>query len=438
MSSAEFGALALPLLALIAAAHLLGHLFVRLRQPRVVGEILAGVVLGSSVLGSFAPGLSEAIFPAAVDSSLALKQQSVIGFLFNLGLLLLMFVSGAESHGLFRREDRREVAWLSIVGAGLPFFIALAVAPLVPLDRLMGAARQPLSLLLVIGIAVAVTSIPVISKIFHDLRILHTRFARLVLGVAVVEDIALWGVLAVATALAGATAFSSSTVAAHVTVAIAYFAAGLTLGPRVVRMASDARWNVLVRESPVAYAITVLLAYTAVAAALDVSLVFAAFLAGYALVWESQLREAIATIGKVAFAVFIPLYFAVVGYQLDLSGTFSLGLLAVFLTAACAVKLVSAGLGARLAGFSWRDTANLAIVLNARGGPGIVLASVAFDARIINAGFYTTLVLVAILTSQAAGAWLDYSLRTGTPLLSGAPSAGERPPTPAPVTSRAR
>jgi Kef-type K+ transport system membrane component KefB len=83
------------------------------------------------------------------------------------------------------------------------------------------------------------------------------------------------------------------------------------------------------------------------------------------------------------------------------------------------VKLVSAGLAARVAGFGFKDSINLANALNARGGPGIVLASVAFDAGIISAVFYTTLVLVAILTSQVAGAWLSYILRSGQPLLCG-------------------
>jgi Kef-type K+ transport system membrane component KefB len=96
-------------------------------------------------------------------------------------------------------------------------------------------------------------------------------------------------------------------------------------------------------------------------------------------------------------------------------------MLAVFLLLACAIKLASAGLGARLAGFGGLDIANLAVATNARGGPGIVLASVAFDAGIVNAPFYTTLVLVAVLTSQAAGAWLDYVLRRGWPLLSSDP-----------------
>jgi len=88
-----------------------------------------------------------------------------------------------------------------------------------------------------------------------------------------------------------------------------------------------------------------------------------------------------------------------------------------FIIGSCVVKILSVSLAGRLAGFRGLDLINLAITTNARGGPGIVLASVAFDAGIISANFYTTLVLAAVLTSQMAGAWLDYVLRRGWPLL---------------------
>jgi Kef-type K+ transport system membrane component KefB len=107
-----------------------------------------------------------------------------------------------------------------------------------------------------------------------------------------------------------------------------------------------------------------------------------------------------------------------VGYRLDFTKGFSPLMLAAFLLGSSAVVLVSIGLAARLAGFRGLDIVNLALTCNARGGPGIVLASVAFDAGIINAPFFTTLVLTAVLTSQACGVWLDLVLRKGWPLLS--------------------
>ncbi len=427
MSTSEFGTFSFLLLLLLATAQLCGYLFTRLRQPRVAGEILAGILLGPTILGRLAPVLSHAIFPASGGAGDPGKYEVVLSFLYNLGLLLLMFVSGAETKGLFGRENRREVIWLGSVGTVLPFLLALLIAPLLPLGLVTGPANQRTALLLVIGIAVAVTSIPVISKILHDLQILHTRFARLILGVAVLEDVMLWAVLAVATALAARVALPLRQVAIHVGATLLYFAIGLMVLPAVLRRVSHTRWNPLARTAPIAYIIAILLAYTAIAAALDVSLVFAAFLAGFGVVVADleELSDALAVVSRISFSVFIPVYFAVVGYRLDLRN-FPLKMLVVFLVLAGLVKLVSAGMGAKLAGFGWLDCTNLAITLNARGGPGIVLASVAYDAGIINAQFYTTLVLVAVLTSQAAGAWLDFVLRQGWPLLS--------PQTPAPPT----
>jgi Kef-type K+ transport system membrane component KefB len=266
-----------------------------------------------------------------------------------------------------------------------------------------------------------------VSKIFADLRILHTRFARLVLGVAVMEDIVLWLALAIATAMAGGAALRPREMAYHLTATVAFFVLGLTLLPRAVKRLSKSRFNILVEHSPTGYALAVLLAYCALAGALRVSLIFAAFLAGFAVVHRKRrlFAESLDAIGKVAFAFFVPVYFAIVGLKLDLIRGVSLWMMVIFLAGTCAVKVLSVSLAGRFAGFRGLDLVNLAVTTNARGGPGIVLASVAFDAGIISAKFYTTLVVAAVLTSQAAGAWLDFVLRRGWPLLSG--EAGSRP-----------
>jgi Kef-type K+ transport system membrane component KefB len=266
---------------------------------------------------------------------------------------------------------------------------------------------------------VAVTSVPVVSKIFADLKILHTRFARLVLAVAVLEDIVLWLALAVATAVAGKAALNAREMSWHLAATVAYFVLGVTIVPRVVKRVNKARFNVVARHSPLGYAIAVLLAYCVVAGALDVSLVFAAFLAGFAVVHKKRrlFADALEAIGKVAFAFFVPVYFAIVGLKLDLVQGFSLWMLAAFLVGSCVVKVLSVSMAARFAGFRGLDLINLAVTTNARGGPGIVLASVAFDAGIISPKFYTTLIITAVLTSQAAGAWLEYVLGKGWELL---------------------
>lgn len=411
MSNADLTQILFLLLLLVAFAQILGYAFVKLRQPKVVGEIMAGVVLGPALLGRlhFASGLLEA----------TKHQMPILNFIYWLGLLLLMFLSGAEARQLFGREERREVGWLTLVGTGIPFVLGLVFGPRLIGPSLAGPNGNTLSLTIILAVGVAVTSVPVISKIFADLKILHTRFARLVLGVAVLEDIVLWLALAIATATAGKAALNPRAMSIHLASTVAFFVLGLTVVPRVIKRINKSRFNVLAKQSPIGYSLAVLLLYCVVAGALDVSIVFAAFLAGFAVVHKKRMlfADALESIGKVSFAFFIPAYFAIVGLKLDLVHGLSLRMLAAFLFGSCVVKVISVAVAGRCAGFRGLDLINLAITTNARGGPGIVLASVAFDAGIISPQFYTTLVIAAVLTSQIAGAWLDYVLRRGWALL---------------------
>jgi Kef-type K+ transport system membrane component KefB len=306
-----------------------------------------------------------------------------------------------------------------IVGTGIPFLAGLALGPWVIRPALAGPNGNRVSLIIILAVGVAVTSVPVVSKIFADLKILHTRFARLILSVAVMEDIVLWLALALATALAGKAVLDVRQISYHLITTIGFFALGLTVAPRIVKKINKSSFNVVARQAPVAYAIAVMLGYCVLAGALGVSLVFAAFLAGFAVVHRKRrlFADALDAIGKVSFAFFIPVYFAIVGLKLDLLRGVSLWMMLAFIMGSCAIKILSVSVAGRLAGFRGLDLINLAITTNARGGPGIVLASVAFDAGIISPAFFTTLVVAAIVTSQAAGAWLDYVLRKGWPLL---------------------
>jgi Kef-type K+ transport system membrane component KefB len=417
MSNADLTSILFILLLLAGLAHLLGYVFVKLHQPKVIGEILAGVVLGPALVGRFH-------WAASLTQSVR-HEGNVLSFVYWLGLLLLMFLSGTETRHLFTREERREVGWLTIVGTGLPFILGLLLAPWIIRPSLAGPNGNHISLTIILAVGVAVTSVPVISKIFADLKILHTRFARLVLGVAVLEDIVLWMALAVATTLAGKAAFNPRAMSYHLTATVGFFALGLTILPRMLRKVSTSQFNFLAKQSPTAYAIAVLLGYCVLAGALDVSLVFAAFLAGFAIVHKERglFDDAIEAMKKVSFGFFIPVYFAIVGLKLDLVHGLSLWMMLVFIVGSCFVKILSVSMAGRFAGFHGLDLLNLSITTNARGGPGIVLASVAFEAGIISPTFYTTLVIAAVLTSQMAGAWLAYVLRKGWPLLTPNPSS---------------
>ena len=132
MAEHAVGSFFLFVLILLASSHILGDLFARLHQPRVIGEILAGVLVGPSLL-KVSAGFAGA--PAGAE-------KAALDIIYWLGLLFLMFLSGAETKGLFSREDRKEVGWLAVVGTGLPFAIALALGSRLSLDSMMGTVQR--------------------------------------------------------------------------------------------------------------------------------------------------------------------------------------------------------------------------------------------------------------------------------------------------------
>jgi Kef-type K+ transport system membrane component KefB len=424
MSVVEFGHFVLTVAILLIAVHGLGYISERLKQPRIVGEILAGIVLGPFVLKLLAPTAFAKLFSFSPSASV------VMGFLYQLGLILLMFCSGAETRRLLAKENRRDTFLLLTVSDLASFALVLGIgfAGFLPLHLLTGSAGQPISTLLIVAIATAVCSIPVMSRIFWDLGIMQTRFVSLILGYALLEDLALWVVLAFATALATSATLAqqhvTGAVSSHVAGTLIYTLIGLMIAPALLKRLSTASWNMLYKASPVGYVMAVLMAYCAVAGIFVVNLQFAALLAGYGIVGglsgseRERFSAPIDAISKVSFGVFVPIYFGLIGYRLVFGRQFSLSILLVFLVGSSLISVFSAGLAAWIGGFRGLDVVNIAVTTNARGGPGIVLASVAYDAGIINAAFYTTLVITAVVTSQVTGAWLRFVLSKGWPLLS--------------------
>jgi Kef-type K+ transport system membrane component KefB len=187
LGSADLAQVLLALALLVIAAHGVGHVFAKLRQPRVIGEIIGGLLLGPTLFGVVAPGLQARVFPG--DGPTA----AFLGATYQLGLLLLMFCSGAEMRAVFKRGEERSVSFLTATGVLVPFLLGLLRIRFTNIRPLMGPAHSRAALVLVFALAIAVTSIPVISRIMFDLGILHTSFARIVLGVAVIEDVIVAG-----------------------------------------------------------------------------------------------------------------------------------------------------------------------------------------------------------------------------------------------------
>jgi Kef-type K+ transport system membrane component KefB len=426
LSVDDLSRLLLALTLLLSAAHASGYLFARLRQPRVIGEILGGLLLGPTVCGALLPELLGFVFPSAGPTPV------VLDALYQLGLLLLMFGAGAELRSSFQPGESRTVCAVTVTGMVVPFAVGLGFVALLPAGDLIGSAQSRAAFVLVFSLAIAVTSIPVISRIMSDLGIQGTPFARIVLAVAVIEDVIVYVILAIAIGLvtpASGHAFglqkllrlvpgSAASIAYHVAVTLTFLAFARWLGPRMYRSVRRFRFNLVRRGSPIGFQLAFMLAVTVLATLLGVVPLFGAFLAGIAVSASGRdgLADARESIRSFALAFFIPLYFAMVGLRLDLLHGFSPLFFVLFFTVACVAKAASVWVGARLAGETQIGARNLAVALNARGGPGIVLASVAFDRGIISQEFYAVLVLLAIMTSLLAGSWLDRVVRSGAAL----------------------
>jgi len=328
LAPADLGRLLVALALLLSAAHGLGYVFTRFRQPRVIGEILGGLLLGPTVFGALFPELQAVVFPESGSVPL------VLDAIYQLGLLLLMFSAGVEIRGAFQAGERRTVAWVSGVGTVLPFLAGLGLLAFLDAERSRGPAATDASFLLVFAIAIAVTSIPVISRIMLDLGILETSFARIVLGVAVIEDVILYVLLAIALGLA---ARGSETiyglpglldldpsggagVAYHVVATLAFLGISLVAGPLVYRPALRFRYNVVRRGSAIGFQLVFMFLATAVAVFLGVVPLFGAFVAGIVVASSSVKGAGLAreNIKSFSFAFFIPIYFAMVGLRLDL------------------------------------------------------------------------------------------------------------------------
>jgi Kef-type K+ transport system membrane component KefB len=444
MTSLEIARLLAALGLLVSAAHGVGTIFAKLHQPRVIGEIVGGLLLGPTVLGALLPGAFRAVFPAHGPSA------STLSAISQLGLLLLMYCSGIELRTVFHRGERVAVSVITATSVLIPFALGLALVEVVPTGHLIGGAHSTGALALVFALAVAVTSIPVISRIMLDLGILQTPFARIVLGVAVIEDTVVYIVLAIALGLAahsstdvfgvtqliGLESGSAGFMVFHVAVTLLFFVFMLTVAPRLYAWALRQRLNLLRNSSPIGYQLVFVFASTLLCLALGITPLFGAFLAGVAAssVNEPKVSAARGAVKDFAFAFFVPVYFTMVGLQLDLLHHFDPVFFAWFLLFACTVKTASVYLGARIARETPVSALNLAVAMNARGGPGIVLASVALTAGIINREFYAALVLLVILTSLAAGTWLDRVVSGGRPLR---PEPRPKPPRPrqAPVSA---
>jgi Kef-type K+ transport system membrane component KefB len=401
------------LLVLLLAARMGGYAMRALGQPRVVGEICAGVLLGPSIAGEIWPDGWRWLFP---DSD---RQAGLLLGLAWFGIVLLLMTTGVETDPSEIRRQGRAATWTAVGSLIVPLGAGFGIGWVLP-DEFLGAAGGRATFASFIGIALAISSLPVAARIMSDLGILSSPVGQLVLAAATSNDVVGWILLGVLAGSLESDGFAATDLATAVigmaVVTVVVLALGRSLLDRAMRMVR-ARGG----ETPAAASVAVLFTVAVGAAthAAGIEVVIGAFLAGIAIGGSTLAREpAMRHLDDITNAVFAPLFFAIAGVRVDFRALDSRDVIvgAVLVTVvATLAKLVGAYTGGRFGGLDRRDSMAAASALNARGALEIVVATVGISIGVLSDASYSAIVVMAIVTTALAGPLLRVTYRHRPP-----------------------
>lgn len=408
LSHSEVFHLFLSLGILLLAARVLGELARLVRQPAIMGELLAGVLLGPTVLGNFAPGLTENLFPAEGPGAYAFSG------LTSIAIALFLLVAGMEVDlSLVWRQGRSalSVSFFSLLVPGAMGFAAGWYLPEY-LGR-TGGDESRLVFALFMGVALAITALPVIAKILMDLNLYRSDLGVIIISAAVLNDLLGWTVFAIALAMMQGTGEAASAGGGTLVATLAFVALMLT----VVRWAAHklVPWLQAHTSWPggvLGVSLAGALLFAAIAEYIGIHAIFGTFLFGVALGDSEHLRERTrATIDQFVSFIFAPLFFASVGLSVNFAKSFDLGLVLVVLGIATVGMLTGGVIGARVGGLSKRESWAVGFGMNARGTMEIILGLIAMQAGLITERLFVALVIVALATSMTSGAAMQWFLK---------------------------
>jgi Kef-type K+ transport system membrane component KefB len=405
LSHHETVTLFLSLGVLLGVARLLGELALRFRQPAVLGELLAGILLGPTVLGSLAPDLSAALFPTTGAVPLALGSLTLVA------ITLFLLVAGMEVDLSTVWREGRAAFSVGLMGIVAPFAVGFGAAFAFP--ALMGAELDAdrTTFALFVATALSISALPVIAKTLIDLKLFRTDLGMVVIAAAIFNDLVGWVIFAVILGMIGkATALP---IPATIALTLAFVVLMLT----VVRWALDRSlpWVQAHASWPggvLGFALTGALLSAAATEALGIHAIFGSFLFGIALGDSRHLRERTrATIDQFISFIFAPLFFASIGLKVNFLAKFDLPLVLTVLGVACVGKIVGCGLGAKWAGFANRQALAAGIAMNSRGAMEIILGTLALQAGLIRERMFVALVVMALVTSMISGPLIRWVLK---------------------------
>lgn len=395
---------------LLGTARLFAEIARRARLPAVVGEILAGVVLGPSLLSGFFPELGRWIIP---ETALQAQLLDVVGLI---GIMFLLVVVGLETDLALIRTRFRVAASVGLGGLVVPFFAGLAFAYVFPSELLVDPERR-IVFALFLAVALALSAIPVLAKILADMGLMRTRFGQAALAAGMIDDILGWTLLGIVSSLAAAGSLSVGNVAFTIGSVVVFFVATIAVARPV------ARWSLRVvqerfggRDMMLTLLVVLAFGWGAFSQALRLEPILGAFVVG---ILFGQMRRFPVEVGRglesVTYGVFAPVFLATAGLRLSMAELFEPSLLRLTLLligVAVAGKLVGVFVGAKFfASASTRESIGFGVALNARGVLGIIVASIGLSLGILTVEVYSMVVVVSVVTSLMAPIGLKLVLR---------------------------
>ncbi len=394
---------------LLATARLLGGLARKLGQPTVVGEILAGVILGPSLLSGLVPWIGEWILPQTEVQGYMLEVVALIG------VMLLLVVTGLETDLALIRRRVGVALGVATGGLVLPFASGVALGYLIP-DHLLTDPADRTVFVLFLATALSISAIPVLARVLMDLDLMRREFGQTVLAAGMIDDITGWTLLGLVTALASAEAITAGTVVQAVAMVVVFVAATATVGRFVVER-SLTFIQTRFRGPDFLLTLVVVLAFGwgAFTQAIHLEPVIGAFAVGILFGRLPQLPvDVVHKLESVALAIFAPIFFAVAGLKVNIPAILEPELLlltVVVIAVATFGKVVGAYAGARLlSGQGHWSALAYGSGLNARGAVEIIIATIGLSLGILSSEMFSIIVLMAVATSLMAPIALRYCL----------------------------
>ena len=396
--SSPFGSLILQILTILVVSRLCGVVLKRLGQPRVMGEIIAGICLGPSLLGVLLPEIRGFLFPESALPRLF--------FLSNVGLILFMFMIGLEldlKSLATRAKSALLISHLSII---VPFVLGAALA-LVLFDQYAPHQFGFLSFALFMGVSMSVTAFPVLARIIQEHHLTRTTLGAAAITSAAIDDVSAWCILAV---VVGIVQSGSSTGAVGVLgLAVAYTGLAIfVVRPALKRwLPTSALGAPRIAPAKLAVVFMILLTSCLLTESIGIHALFGAFLAGVIMPEEGAFKaKLVASVEDVSTLVLLPLFFAFTGLRTeigllnDVNGWLICGLI---IAVAVAGKMGGSIAGARWTGLDWRESAGLGALMNTRGLVELVVLNIGYDIGILTPKIFTMLVIMAIVTTMMTG-----------------------------------